>query len=162
MLGFAGRDLSTRGAPKVLSNVQLGVYGFFVLIPVGLVIMLFDVNNTGFTALTGLSKLPDLITLTQLIATIFFGTIAYYALNVAMRLGEISVVAPFRYTRILFALFIGILVFGERPDSYTIIGCIIVVSSGIYTLFRNKVSVYFFFGSSSLLRPSRCSFYFSY
>ncbi|MFK7801890.1 MAG: DMT family transporter, partial [Anaerolineae bacterium] len=29
-LGFAGRDLATRGAPAVLSHMQLGVYGFFV------------------------------------------------------------------------------------------------------------------------------------
>ncbi len=42
MLGFAGRDLSTRAAPKVLSNVQLGVYGFLVLIPTGLVMLWYS------------------------------------------------------------------------------------------------------------------------
>nr|CAA6811929.1 MAG: Membrane protein, putative [uncultured Thiotrichaceae bacterium] len=39
MLGLAGRDLATRAAPPVLSNMQLGIYGFFVLIPVGFCMM---------------------------------------------------------------------------------------------------------------------------
>lgn len=132
-LGFAGRDLATRAAPKVLSNIQLGVYGFFVLIPVGLVILFFDKNYMG-------PEWPTLITSAKLLGIIIFGSAAYYALTVAMRLGEISVVTPFRYTRMLFALFIGIFIFSERPDTLTICGSIIIISSGIYTLFRNKSS----------------------
>jgi len=132
-LGFAGRDLSTRAAPKVLSNIQLGVYGFFVLIPIGLIITVFDNNYSG-------SEWPSLITSFKLICIIVFGTTAYYLLNVAMRLGEISVVTPFRYTRILFALIIGMMIFKEKPDSLTVMGSIIIICSGIYTLFRNKAS----------------------
>jgi drug/metabolite transporter (DMT)-like permease len=45
-------------------------------------------------------------------------------------------VAPFRYSRIVFALFVGILVFGERPDLWTLVGTGIIVASGLYTLWR--------------------------
>ena len=55
-----------------------------------------------------------------------------------MRSGDVSVVAPFRYTRIVFALTLGAVIFGERPDSLTLLGIVIIVGSGIYTLLRSK------------------------
>jgi drug/metabolite transporter (DMT)-like permease len=55
-----------------------------------------------------------------------------------MRLGDVSVVTPFRYTRLVFALILGAFVFGERPDAATLIGSLIIVSSGIYTLLRGR------------------------
>ena len=127
MLGFAGRDLATRAAPKVLSNVQLGVYGFLVLIPTGLGLLIY----------TGGAIIPDLKASGQILGAIVFGVIAYYSLTLAMRTGEISVVTPFRYTRLVFALILGFLVFGERPDAMTLLGSAIIVAGGIYTLLRN-------------------------
>ncbi|NKX38394.1 EamA family transporter, partial [Rhodobacteraceae bacterium R_SAG5] len=56
----------------------------------------------------------------------------------AMRTGEISVVAPFRYTRLVFAMALGVMVFGERPDLMTILGSVVVVASGIFTLLRSQ------------------------
>ncbi len=47
-----------------------------------------------------------------------------------------SVVAPFRYSRIVFAMIVGVLVFGERPDGWTLVGTGIIVASGLYTLWR--------------------------
>jgi drug/metabolite transporter (DMT)-like permease len=44
-----------------------------------------------------------------------FGIFAYNALTLAMRTGEVSVVTPFRYTRLVFAMLIGILVFTNAP-----------------------------------------------
>ena len=130
-LGFAGRDLATRAAPKDLSNVQLGIYGFFILMPVGMSLLLFSDDYVGFTW-------PSKIASLQISGTIVFGTAAYYALTIAMRMGEISVVTPFRYTRLVFALLIGVTIFGEKPDALTLLGSAIVISSGIYTLLRNK------------------------
>ena len=74
----------------------------------------------------------------QLAAATVVGVAAYYALTVAMRTGEVSVVTPFRYTRLVFALILGVLVFGERPDAMTLLGSIIVVASGLYTLLRAR------------------------
>lgn len=129
-LGFAGRDLATRAAPPVLSNMQLGVYGFFVLIPTGLVMAPF----------TGGFLWPDMTSAIEILAAIFFGVIAYYALTVAMRTGEVSMVTPFRYTRLVFALIIGVLVFSEQPDMLTIAGGLVVVLSGIYSLMKGSTA----------------------
>lgn len=128
MLGFAGRDLATRAAPAELSNMQLGVYGFFILIPTGVVMQLF----------TGPAVWPDLHSGLQIAGAMLFGVIAYYLLTVAMRAGQVSVVTPFRYTRLVFALLLSALVFSERPDAMTLIGSVIIVGSGIYTLLRNR------------------------
>ena len=57
----------------------------------------------------------------------------------AMRQGEVAVVAPFRYTAIIFAVTIGYVVFGEVPDNWTFVGLAVVVSAGIYTFHREGV-----------------------
>ncbi|OCX65922.1 hypothetical protein BFP70_07285 [Thioclava sp. SK-1] len=126
MLGFAGRDLATRGAPKVLTNFQLGIYGFAALIPAGALILLVQGEPRAMSgAVIGL-----------VLAASVFGVLAYWALTAAMRMGDISVVTPFRYTRLLFAIILGALVFGERPDALMIVGAALIVVSGVYTLRR--------------------------
>jgi drug/metabolite transporter (DMT)-like permease len=57
-----------------------------------------------------------------------------------MRVGEVAVVTPFRYTRLLFALILGFLIFAERPDAATLIGGAIIVASGVYTIVRSARS----------------------
>ena len=64
-----------------------------------------------------------------------------YILSVqSMRNGEISFVAPFRYTSLLVALVIGAVVFGTFPDGLTLIGAAIVVATGLFTLYRERVT----------------------
>lgn len=128
MLGFAGRDLATRAAPKTISNLTLGVYGFAILVPTG----------AGLLAWTGGAVWPDGLSVTALTGATVFGVAGYYALTAAMRVGEVSLVTPFRYTRLLFALILGAAVFAERPDAATLIGSGIIVGSGIYTLLRGR------------------------
>lgn len=55
---------------------------------------------------------------------------------VVMRVGEISFVSPFRYTSLIWAMVLGWFVFGEWPDLLTLTGALIVVSTGIFTLWR--------------------------
>jgi drug/metabolite transporter (DMT)-like permease len=124
MLGFAGRDLATRAAPPALSNLQLGVYGFAMMVPTGALLLAF----------TGEAVWPGPAAALNLAAATVVGVAAYYALTAAMRTGDVSVVTPFRYTRLLFALVFGILVFAERPDAATLIGSAMIVGSGLYTL----------------------------
>lgn len=58
-----------------------------------------------------------------------------------MRLGEVSFVAPFRYTAMLWAIPLSMFVFGDIPDIWMLLGSIIVVASGIYTFMReNKLN----------------------
>jgi len=126
MAGLAGRDLATRAAPKSLSNLQLAVYGFAMLVPTGLGLSVF----TGFT-------LPHTTFQWALVGgAIIFGTLAYYSITAAMRVGDVAVVTPFRYTRLLFALALGVAVFGERVDTPTIVGATLVIAAGLYTIAR--------------------------
>ena len=127
-IGFAGRDLATRAAPPVLSNLQLGVYGFAMMVPTGAVLLAF----------LGEAVVPDLAASGQLVAATVVGVAGYYALTAAMRMGDVGVIAPFRYTRLVFALILAVALFGERPDGYTLVGSAIIVASGIYTLIRGR------------------------
>ena len=55
-----------------------------------------------------------------------------------MRVGEISFIAPFRYTGLVWALVLGWLVFGDWPASLTLLGAAIVVATGLFTLYRER------------------------
>ena len=130
LIGFAGRDLATRAAPIALSNRQLGIVGMAMLALAGAIIL----------TVTGGARLPDATGMAQVTAMTAAGIFAYYALTIAMRTGEVAAVTPFRYTRLVFAMILGVLVFDEHPDSYTLIGSALIVGSGLYTLARSRRS----------------------
>lgn len=72
-------------------------------------------------------------------STVF--VIGGYILSVqSMRNGEISFVAPFRYTSLLVALVIGAVVFQTFPDVMTLIGATVVVATGLFTLYRERAA----------------------
>ena len=60
-------------------------------------------------------------------------------LVLATRRGDISVISPFRYTRLVFALILAMLILNERPDILTLMGAAIIVASGYYTIWRERV-----------------------
>jgi len=60
----------------------------------------------------------------------------YLCSIMVMRVGEISFIAPFRYTSLLWALILGWVVFGDWPQTITLVGAAIVVASGLFTLYR--------------------------
>ncbi len=123
-LGFAGRDLATRAAPRSLSHRQLGVLGFLMLVISGLIVLPFGTAPVW----------PDTTATASLLVGSISGVIAYTSLTVAMRTGEVGAVTPFRYTRLVFAMFAGVLVFHEQPDLLTLTGSVIVVGAGIAAL----------------------------
>jgi drug/metabolite transporter (DMT)-like permease len=129
VFGLALRDISTRKVSASLSTMQLSFLGFLVLIPSGF----------GLLLATGQPLAPLDLRLTLLIvASITFGVFAYYGIVAAMRVGEVSFVTPFRYSRLIFAMMIGITFFQERPDLMTLAGAAIIVGSGIYTVLRER------------------------
>lgn len=129
VIGLGIRDLATRRVPKTTSSLQLSFWAFLVLIPASA--LMIWANGEVMTA-------PDKITGIYFAIALLIGIGAYYSIVAAMRLGEISFVSPFRYARILFALVIGVSVFGERPDTMTLTGAAIIVGSGLYTLWREQ------------------------
>ncbi|MDA5093938.1 DMT family transporter [Aliiroseovarius sp. KMU-50] len=130
MLGFAGRDLATRASPVSMSSAQLGVAGFAVLTVAGLVLV-------GFGGVV----IPTPASLGYVAMATVIGVLAYGALTRAMRTGEVSVVTPFRYSRLLFALILGVVVFGERPDGMTLLGSAVIVASGVFLLQKKRHAI---------------------
>lgn len=74
----------------------------------------------------------------QLAAACVFIIGGYICSVAAMRVGEISFVAPFRYTSLLVALLLGYVFFEELPNLLAIAGAVIVVGTGLFTLYREK------------------------
>lgn len=69
---------------------------------------------------------------------IVMGVLAYAALMKAMRTGEVSAVTPFRYSRLLFGVALGVFLFGEGLDQSMWIGSALIVASGLYILWRGR------------------------
>lgn len=67
-----------------------------------------------------------------------FLIVGYLTSVMAMRNGDIGLVAPFRYTSLLWAIALGFLVFGNLPDGWTILGATIVIATGLFTLWRER------------------------
>lgn len=124
MAGFAARDLATRAAPAVLSNRQLGLCGFVVLVPTGGVLWVA----------TGGAVTADAAAFGFIAAGTIIGVVAYSGLTAAMRVGDVGVVTPFRYSRLLFGMGLGVMVFGEPLSATTLAGSAVVLVAGLYTL----------------------------
>lgn len=63
-------------------------------------------------------------------------TAGHYLMIDAFRRGEAGLVAPFKYTSLLWAIVIGFVAFGELPDSYTLAGAAIIIVAGLYVFYR--------------------------
>ena len=129
MLGLAGRDLASRAAPSSLSASILGFYGFLCVIIAGTLFSIWEGRSFIF---------PELFTTLYLLGAISFGVLAYSSLMKAMRTGEVSAVTPFRYTRLLFGVTIGVLLFNEKLSTPMLIGCALIVISGLFIMWRGK------------------------
>lgn len=127
MIGFAGRDLASRAAPASFGTRRLGFLGFLAIALSGLLYTGWDQVFRGGGALV----LPDRGTIAVIAAAVSVGVLSYAALMRSLRTGEISAVAPFRYTRIFFGVGAGVLLFDERLDAVMLIGCAIVLAAGL-------------------------------
>lgn len=80
--------------------------------------------------------MPAALSWAWLGGTVVFTVAGYYLVILAMRTGELTFVAPFRYASLLAALLLGWAVLSEWPAPLTILGSAIVVATGVYTLYR--------------------------
>jgi drug/metabolite transporter (DMT)-like permease len=74
----------------------------------------------------------------DLVAAGVLVTAGHLAMIMAFRGTTIAVVSPFRYSVILWGIVVGLLVFAEVPDLYTLAGAALIVASGIYTIHRER------------------------
>jgi len=128
-LGFVGRDLFSRTAPSSLTKEVLGFYGFTTMMIAGACYAVWD--GKPFVSLQAQQFI-------MLAAALLAGVFAYTALMTAMRTGSIGAVTPYRYSRLLFGISIGVIVFGEQLDAPMLLGCAIVIGAGLFIGWQNQ------------------------
>lgn len=132
VVSLAARDVLTKFIPPTTTSAQLSVSAFVIMVPVGFAVLAFQARI--IVALDA----PEALWLGFIT---IMGVLAYLAIITATRSGDIAAVAPFRYSRIVFAFLLAGFVLGETPDLWTYLGCVIVVASGLYTLWREGRAV---------------------
>lgn len=127
VLALALRDLITRRLPPEVGSglLSAGAFGSMGLAGLGLMLL----GGQGVV-------MPTPVQAALMGATLGFGLLGYITMVVATRLAEIAVIAPFRYSRLLFAMLLAVLVFAERPDAATLIGAALIAGAGIYSMWR--------------------------
>lgn len=131
------RDLSVRRLGQHVPSITVALGAAVTVALMGLGLSAVSVDGAG---LDGLSGWQELTTgqLAQVAGAGAFLIVGYLCAVTAMRWGDIGLVAPFRYTSLLWAIFLGFAAFGDLPDGWTMIGALVVVASGIYTLLRER------------------------
>ena len=127
VVAVAARDLATRAASAAITTLQLAFWGYALSIPSG--VILFGILGQPLVWPTPGAWL-------WLGGAQCLGITFYYTLTLALRLGESSAVVPFRYSRLVFALALGVGILGERVDGWMLAGLALVTASGLYTLLR--------------------------
>jgi drug/metabolite transporter (DMT)-like permease len=126
--GLTLRDLMARRIPADASTAQVSAWGLIAVALLGALMM----------AGSGDVAVPNVWEAWVLLGALIFGTAGYWAIIGATRTGEVSVVAPFRYVRLVFAVGIGAFVFAEWPDVITLTGSTLIVASGLYSFARER------------------------
>ena len=124
---LAARDLATRAITVTISGIHLSFQAMLSLVPAGIVLMWID----GTQAQVPLSHEYLLLVLCVVITLL-----AYLTIITATRTGDAAFISMFRYTRMIFALALGMIVLGERPDTLTLLGAAIIIGAGGFTLIR--------------------------
>ncbi|MCA1493522.1 DMT family transporter [Sinorhizobium alkalisoli] len=125
----ATRDLCTRRIGTEVPSLFITVTTAFVTTLVGAALIVpfggwQPVSATSFTHIVGASALLML---------------GYQTIVLAMREGDISVIAPFRYTGLVWSITIGIVFFAETPDRWMLAGVAVIIGSGLYTFYRESL-----------------------
>lgn len=67
------------------------------------------------------------------------GALGHWLLIVAHARAPAPVLSPFIYTQIVWMIVLGFLVFGDVPDGWTLTGSAVVIASGLYLLYRERI-----------------------
>jgi len=127
VFAVAIRDLATRGLGTRVPSIIVAFTNAIGVMLAGAVWVLFD----GFSEISA----PQL-------AWIALGSVflvgGYLFTVMALRDTEVAYTAPFRYTLIVYALILGYVVFGDVPDILSVFGIVLIVGSGLFTLYREQ------------------------
>ena len=128
VIGLSLRDIATRRIPDGVNTLSLATLGFGAVIPAGLFLSLFNAPWA----------VPTPIEWAYLVLCVVIGIVSYYAIITAMRIGEVAVVTPFRYSRLIFGSAIEVMFFSEIITPQLIAGSLLIIATGLYTLWRER------------------------
>ena len=119
------RDFASSRISPAVSSVTVSIWSALAVTVVGAI----GATHDGWEAVA--PRELGLITF----AAVFL-VIGYITAVASMRVGDIVVLAPFRYTALLWAIVLGWALFGTLPDALTLFGAALVVATGIFTFWR--------------------------
>lgn len=128
VISIAFRDLITRRIPAGLPSGAVAFHGFLAVAVTGL----------GFLAVSGGTVYPSTQDMGLMAAAVAAGASGYYAIVAAMRIGDASALMPYRYSRLIFSMLIGMTFFAEHPDSLTLTGAAMILAAAFYTYQRER------------------------
>ncbi|RBW57686.1 DMT family transporter [Ruegeria sp. A3M17] len=129
VIAIAARDLITRKLDVRVASSVVAMQAYIAVALAGVVLMVFLAQPV--------VPLQD-AQIGPYLGAIAFGVLGYYGIVTAMRIGEASALTPFRYSRLVFSIAAGMLMFGERPDLMTVAGASLIIGSGMYTFIRER------------------------
>jgi len=129
VFSVAVRDLITRKIDASVSAYVVSFQGFGSLFFAGAILLLFTDKP---------SVMPDVTQSAMFAGAVLFGTMGYWGIVTAMRVADASVVAPYRYSRLVFSILVGTIFLHERPDFATMFGASLIIGSGLYTFLRER------------------------
>ncbi len=119
------RDLASSRISPAVSSVTVSIWSALAVTVVGVIGATVEGWEPVATREAGLIAFSAV-----------FLVVGYITAVASMRVGDIVVVAPFRYTALLWAIVLGWALFGTLPDALTLVGAALVVATGIYTFWR--------------------------
>lgn len=143
--GYAGLHIMTRFMRDTENAVSMTFYIQVVFLIVcalfGLIIgdgKFADQSNPSLEFLFRAWVWPDDADLPFILVLGLFASIGGYCISQAYRLGEAALVAPFEYLSLPLGIVLGILIFGTWPDPIAWAGIGLILSSGLYTVWREN------------------------
>ena len=127
-VGMALRDIATKLVRENYSTLLLSFYSCFLFIFSGIILLIIG----------GQTIATDMDDIGILIAIVAAGSSGFFFMTEAVRLGDISVVSPFRYTRLLFSIAAGVLILGEQINTFMVVGSALTILSGLY-IWRREI-----------------------
>lgn len=123
--GVTARDLISRSLPKDTPSI----WAAFVTVTVVCIASGFISARAEWTPL-------HIGILFPIVICSIVSTIGHLTIVSAMRIGELSFVAPFRYSAIFITALIDVFAFHRPLDALSVVGCVLIAGAGIFTLRR--------------------------
>ncbi|MGI9407425.1 MAG: DMT family transporter [Hyphomicrobiaceae bacterium] len=125
--GVAMRDIATREMDRTIPS-------FFIAMITGAAVGLLGLALAPFETWVT----PTQTDMLRLAGAGAFLVVAYLLMIVAVRTGELSVVAPFRFTKVIWGVLVGYLIWGYIPNALALTGFALVIGAGLYAFFRER------------------------